>query len=182
MALHCRQHPFSTAQDTHKAPKERLSSGHLGRGDWSCDREVPSSPGRGETSWSWLEISHRFHGPITSESHLSEHPKDSTHPGHTPSSQHTTLSKTPGLGTSLVVQWLRLHTANAGDVGLISGRGTKIPHTCAARPKKKKTSAAKMITSTRLTWNSLPELYSRPVENEIRLRETTHVTAQARHC
>ena len=83
------------------------------------------------------------------------------------------------------VQWLRLHPANAGDVGLISGRGTKIPHTCVARPKKKKTSAAKMITSTRLTWNSLPELYSRPVENEIRLGklcETTHVTAQARHC
>ena len=68
LAPHCRQHPFSTAQDTHKAPKQRLSSGHLGRGDWCCDREGPSSPGLGETSWSWLEISHRFHGPITSES------------------------------------------------------------------------------------------------------------------
>ena len=31
-------------------------------------------------------------------------------------------------GTSLVVQWLRLCAANAGDVGSIPGRGTKIPH------------------------------------------------------
>ena len=40
------------------------------------------------------------------------------------------------LGTSLVVQWLRLQASNARDVGLIPGRGTKIA--CAARPKKKK--------------------------------------------
>ena len=31
-------------------------------------------------------------------------------------------------GTSLVVQWLRLRAFNAGGVGLIPGRGTKIPH------------------------------------------------------
>ena len=31
-------------------------------------------------------------------------------------------------GTSLVVQWLRLCTPNAGRVGSIPGRGTKIPH------------------------------------------------------
>ena len=30
-------------------------------------------------------------------------------------------------GTSLVVQWLRLCTANAGDWGLIPGGGTEIP-------------------------------------------------------
>ena len=30
--------------------------------------------------------------------------------------------------TSLAVQWLRLHTSNAGGAGLIPGRGTKIPH------------------------------------------------------
>ena len=29
------------------------------------------------------------------------------------------------LGTSLVVQWLRLHIPNAGGVGLIPGQGTK---------------------------------------------------------
>jgi len=28
-------------------------------------------------------------------------------------------------GTSLVVQWLRLHTANAGGLGLIPGQGTR---------------------------------------------------------
>ena len=39
------------------------------------------------------------------------------------------LKLEPGLrGTSLVVQWLRLCTSNAGVVGLIPGPGTKIPH------------------------------------------------------
>ena len=28
-------------------------------------------------------------------------------------------------GTSLVVQWLRLHTPNAGGLGLIPGQGTR---------------------------------------------------------
>ena len=32
------------------------------------------------------------------------------------------------IGISLVVQWLRLCTSTAGDVGLIPGQGTKIPH------------------------------------------------------
>ena len=32
------------------------------------------------------------------------------------------------LGTSLVVQWLRLCASNAGGVGLIPGWGMKIPH------------------------------------------------------
>ena len=31
-------------------------------------------------------------------------------------------------GTSLVVQWLRHRAPNAGDMGLIPGRGTMIPH------------------------------------------------------
>jgi len=31
-------------------------------------------------------------------------------------------------GTSLVVQWLRLHASNARDMGSIPGQGTKIPH------------------------------------------------------
>ena len=31
-------------------------------------------------------------------------------------------------GTFLVVQWLRFPTANAGGVGSIPGRGTKISH------------------------------------------------------
>ena len=32
------------------------------------------------------------------------------------------------LGTSVVIQWLRLHDFNAGSVGSISGWGTKIPY------------------------------------------------------
>ena len=31
-------------------------------------------------------------------------------------------------GTSLVVQWLRLHAPNAGCLGSIPGQGTKIPY------------------------------------------------------
>ena len=31
-------------------------------------------------------------------------------------------------GTSLVVQWLRLHASNAEGMGSIPGWGTKIPH------------------------------------------------------
>ena len=31
-------------------------------------------------------------------------------------------------GTCPMVQWLRLPTSNAGDVGSIPGQGTKIPH------------------------------------------------------
>ena len=38
-------------------------------------------------------------------------------------------------GTSLAVQWLRLHASNAEDVGSISGWGTKILHS-AGRSQK----------------------------------------------
>ena len=42
--------------------------------------------------------------------------------------QKKAVTKIKNSGTSLVVQWLRLRTSNAGDVGSISGQGTKIPH------------------------------------------------------
>ena len=42
------------------------------------------------------------------------------------------------LWTSLEVQWLILHAANAWDMGLIPGQGTKIPSCHTAPPKKKK--------------------------------------------
>ena len=32
------------------------------------------------------------------------------------------------VGTSLVVQWLRLGASTAGGMGSIPGQGTKIPH------------------------------------------------------
>ena len=50
--------------------------------------------------------------------------------------------KAKTVGTSLVVQWLRLCAPNAGGPGLISGQGTKIPHAATKSPhaatKKKK--------------------------------------------
>ena len=33
------------------------------------------------------------------------------------------------VGTSLMVQWLRRHTSNTGDAGLIPGGGTRTPYT-----------------------------------------------------
>ena len=42
------------------------------------------------------------------------------------------------MGTSLVVQWLRLHGPNAGGTGLIPGRVTKIPHAPRHGQKNKK--------------------------------------------
>ena len=37
-----------------------------------------------------------------------------------------------------MVQWLRLHVSNAGDMGLILGWGTKILHAVWQKKKKKK--------------------------------------------
>ena len=38
------------------------------------------------------------------------------------------IKKKPSIGTSLEVQWLRLHASSAGGMGLILGGRTKIPH------------------------------------------------------
>ena len=45
-----------------------------------------------------------------------------------------------GPQTSLVVQWLRLCTPNAGGTGLIPGQGTKVPHAawCSQKYKERK--------------------------------------------
>ena len=45
------------------------------------------------------------------------------------------MRKCSNMGTSLVVQWLRLFTSTAGGAGLVPGWGTKIPH--ALQPRKK---------------------------------------------
>ena len=45
--------------------------------------------------------------------------------------------KSLALGTSLTGQWLRLHTSTAGDMGLIPGLETKIPHAAWHSRKKK---------------------------------------------
>ena len=44
----------------------------------------------------------------------------------------------PGVGTSLVVQWLRPQTSTAGGMGLIPGWGTKIPHAMQCAPPQKR--------------------------------------------
>ena len=41
------------------------------------------------------------------------------------------------IGTSLVVQWLRLHTPKAGSLGLMPGHGTR-PHMLQLRPSMAK--------------------------------------------
>jgi len=39
-------------------------------------------------------------------------------------------------GTSLAVQWLRIHTSTVGSAGSIPAQGTKTPHATAVKPKK----------------------------------------------
>ena len=48
------------------------------------------------------------------------------------------LQNTKTYGTSLAVQWLRFCASNAGGMGSIPGRGTKIPHVADTAKKKKK--------------------------------------------
>ena len=42
--------------------------------------------------------------------------------------QRTAEKKNEIQGTSLVFQWLRLHASKQGDMGLIPGQRSKIPH------------------------------------------------------
>ena len=62
-------------------------------------------------------------------------------------------------GTSLAVQWLRLHTPNAGGAGSIPGRGTKMPH-AALRGQKKKQKDSGMFVERGLSGNCNTELDS----------------------
>ena len=48
-------------------------------------------------------------------------------------------------GTSLVVQWLRLHASTTGGMGLIPGWGTKIPHAMQCGKKKKVQQELKIV-------------------------------------
>ena len=58
------------------------------------------------------------------------------------------VSKKSLPGTSLVVQWLRLHASNARSTGSIPGQGTKIPHATRCGQKTKKTNEE----STEVQW------------------------------
>ena len=58
-------------------------------------------------------------------------------------SQDGVLSRTPSedsvmRGTSLVVQWLRLHVSTAGGMGLIPGQGPKILYAVVQQKQKTK--------------------------------------------
>ena len=55
-------------------------------------------------------------------------------------------NKTKNLGSSLMVQWLGLHTATAGGLGSIPGWGTKIPQTIWHSQKGTTTTAEKKLT------------------------------------
>ena len=61
-------------------------------------------------------------------------------------------NKTVNSGTSLAVQWLRLHAFNEGGIaGSIPGRGTKILHAAWPQKKKKKDSGFKSVRSGYVT-------------------------------
>ena len=60
------------------------------------------------------------------------------------------------MGTSLVVQRLRLRASSAGDAGSIPGRGTKIPHAARhGQNKKLKTSVHQSLLSRK--WKDDPQ-------------------------
>ena len=58
-----------------------------------------------------------------------------------------------------MVQWLRLHTSNAGGMGSIPGWGTKIP--CATQQKKKK--KEEETSKGRLKLFRIKKKYNRPI-------------------
>ena len=62
----------------------------------------------------------------------------------------TNLPQNEPLGTSLVVQWLRLCASTSWGTGLIPGWGTKIPHAerCSQKlkTKKQKNKSASLLT------------------------------------
>ena len=60
---------------------------------------------------------------------------------------HILMVKNESLGTSLVVQWLRLHASNAGCPGPVPGRGTKIPHTATKSATREAASRMKTQSS-----------------------------------
>ena len=57
--------------------------------------------------------------------------------------------KTSGIGTSLVVQWLRLCASTAGGMGSIPGKGSSTCHS--HKRKKKKTMITKKFFTTHVT-------------------------------
>ena len=55
------------------------------------------------------------------------------------------MEKRKKAGTSLAVQWVRLHASTSGGMGSIPAQGTKIPHATPHNQKKKKKSRVRGI-------------------------------------
>ena len=65
--------------------------------------------------WRSRGTQHIFSAWMTTQLALEQHRGGSAYP----------LCKHPGIGTSLVAQWLGRHAPNAGGLGLIPGQGTR---------------------------------------------------------
>ena len=62
------------------------------------------------------------------------------------------------IGTSLVAQLLRLHVSTAGGVGLIPGRGIKIPHAALDMAKNKPEKKVVSFEWLEFSWAPLKDL------------------------
>ena len=94
---------------------------------------------------------------------LSALPAMTTAPTVHPSHTHWSGPLKTQVRTSLVVQWLRLCTSNAGGAGLIPGQGTKIPHAVVcSKKKKKKTKLTSQIMPLLTEVHCLPQLVHLP--------------------
>ena len=62
--------------------------------------------------------------------------------------------KNESVGTSLAVQWLRLHLPMQGGAGLIPGRGAKIPRASQPKPNKQ-TKKPKTYNRNNIVTNSI---------------------------
>ena len=81
------------------------------------------------------------------------------------------------MGTSLAVQWLRLHTANAGSTGS-SGQGTKFPHAAGPKFKLKKKCIEHIWKTDSRDWQMMaqgPKFGPPPVFIKQDLREHGHL-------
>ena len=79
------------------------------------------------------------------------------------------------LDTSLAVQWLKIHTSNAGGEDLIPGQGTKIPHATGRGQKK----------NPQNTWIFVPAREHRgilPVEGSVSVEHPRRGVSGRRSC
>ena len=84
------------------------------------------------------------------------------------------------LGTSLAVQWLRLHTPSAGDAGSSPVWGTKIPHAMLNIANLKNLKKKKIRT---ITWKVAPlQKINHNQQNCIALNQTVFIQQPSAEC